>query len=299
MAFTKVVKTGASKDNISAGFDRVNTLIDDLLSTSANKGASQIGLRDSAGNWTATNLEDFATESSASITSATGVSNVLNEKDATTTGLTWGYYGGNIRVDNVVTAVAASTLLLTDDATNYVEIDTAGTVSKNTTAFTVSKYPIRTVVCASGVQTVSTDKRAFVHIIQDATTALKGKVELGTDVEGVARSSTTVVMTPSNMAEVFKVKDYIKIPIDYASNGVTSTADPAQEYTSTNGKIFARTFASDSTEDVIFAVEVPDDIVAASGVKFKVHCLVTAATGPSNEGVAFLLSGYSIGAGTH
>lgn len=297
MAFTKVTMTGGSRDNISEGFTKVNDLIDDLLSTDNGLGASQIGLEDSAGNWTAEDLESFATEASAAITSASGLTNVLNEKDATTTGLTWGYYGGNIRVDSTVTAVTAGTILLTDDATNYLELDTSGTLSKTTTGFTAGKFPVRQIVCASGAQTTSTDKRAFIHIIQDATTAVKGKVELATDAEAIARSSAAVVLLPSNLAEAFKVKDYIKVSIEFSSNGVTSTADPAEEYTSTNGKVFARTFAHDSTEDVIFAVEVPEDIVAASGVKFKVHCLVTAATGPSNEGVAFLLSGYSIGNG--
>lgn len=174
MAFTKIVTTGGSRDTISGMSDKFNNLIDDLKSTSANLGASQIGLRDASGNVSATNVEDAIAEIYTDTTTAISLTTLLGENSSTTTGLTWGYYGGNIRVDNTVTAVATGTILLTDDSTNYVEIDTTGTVSANTTSFTAGRFPIRQVVCASGSQTTSTDKRSFVHINQYATSTLKG-----------------------------------------------------------------------------------------------------------------------------
>lgn len=124
-----------------------------------------------------------------------------------------------------------------------------------------------------------------------------GVIETATNAEAIARTATDKALVPANVAEIFKVKDYIKIPIEYASDGVTITADEVDEFVSTNGKVWARTFDYAQTEDVVFSIEVPEDIVAASGIKFKVHCLVTSATGPSAEGVAFLLSGYSVGDG--
>ncbi len=59
MAFTKVT---IPTDKIKAGFDKVNDLIDDLLSTSNGLGASQIGIEDSAGNTTNANVETALAE---------------------------------------------------------------------------------------------------------------------------------------------------------------------------------------------------------------------------------------------
>lgn len=60
----------------------------------------------------------------------------------TTTGLTWGYFGGRIYVDGVATAIANSTVALTLSQTNYVEVSIAGVVSSNTTGFSADKSPL-------------------------------------------------------------------------------------------------------------------------------------------------------------
>ncbi len=85
----------------------------------------------------------------------------FDQDAATTTGLTWGHKAGTVRKDNAVTAVPAGTVTLTDDDTNYVEVDADGTVSANTAGFTSGSIPIREVVTASGAQTGSTDNRAW------------------------------------------------------------------------------------------------------------------------------------------
>ncbi|MFX1499403.1 MAG: hypothetical protein ACFFDH_00405 [Promethearchaeota archaeon] len=57
--------------------------------------------------------------------------------------------------------VAASTVTLTDNTTNYVEVSMSGTVSKNTTGFTEGNIPLFSVVTAAGVISSTTDKRAY------------------------------------------------------------------------------------------------------------------------------------------
>lgn len=52
----------------------------------------------------------------------------------TTVDLTWGYYGGDLLVDGVATAIANGTRALTPSATNYLTISRTGTVSIGTTA---------------------------------------------------------------------------------------------------------------------------------------------------------------------
>lgn len=71
---------------------------------------------------------------------------------STTTGLTWGFYGGDVLVNGVPTTVANGTVTLTASTTNYVSISQAGTVSTATTV-NAANVPLYTVV--TGVSTVS------------------------------------------------------------------------------------------------------------------------------------------------
>ena len=162
MALTKVTISG-STDTISEGFTKVNDIIDDLAAVTTGLGASTIGVYDVADNMAATDVEAAIAEVYTDIMDARSLADIFANNPDTTTGLTWGYKAGAIRVDNVVTAVAASTIALTNTATNYIEVDSAGTVSRNTTSFTSGKIPLYTVVCAGGIQTVVTDKRAWFH----------------------------------------------------------------------------------------------------------------------------------------
>ncbi len=92
------------------------------------------------------------------------------------------------------------------------------------------------------------------------------------------------------------VTESVFIPIGDAIDG-TAAPDAAAAVTSGNGKVMARTFAGDSSEDVIIPWAVPPDIYLSDGIKYQVVCVVTAATGPSAEGVVFSLSGYCVGSG--
>ena len=78
-------------------------------------------------------------------------------------GIQVAYTAGRVRYgDGAPVDVAASTVNLTDDQTNYVEVDNAGTVSANTTSFTAGQFPLATVVCASAdITSVTDDRTAF------------------------------------------------------------------------------------------------------------------------------------------
>lgn len=82
------------------------------------------------------------------------------------TGLNFSYSGGRFStLAGAPIEVAADTIALTDDATNYVECDAAGTVSKNTSGFTAGALPLFVVVTASGAITDVTDKRPFMLLL--------------------------------------------------------------------------------------------------------------------------------------
>jgi hypothetical protein len=83
-------------------------------------------------------------------------------RSSTTSGLTFGYYGGVMFVDGAVTAVASGTVLLTASNTNYVEATRAGVVSKNTTGFTAGSIPLYTIVTGTSTVSTVTPARAYV-----------------------------------------------------------------------------------------------------------------------------------------
>lgn len=195
MALTKIT---LPTETIRQGFTAVNTAIDDLASTDNAKGASCIGLEDSADNVSATNVEDAIAEIYLDHATTKTLAEVFNENADTTTGLTWGYSGGKVRSDNVIYTITDGTISLTDDATNYIQITPSGTIQRNTTGFTSGYCPIRTVVCASGLQTASTDQRAWFQSQNISTTTVgEGGTGLTTITDhGILVGSGTSPITP-------------------------------------------------------------------------------------------------------
>ena len=83
----------------------------------------------------------------------------FGRRASTCSGLTWGYYGGTIQVDGVLTQIANGTLTLTASTTNYVETTRGGVVSKNTTGFTAGSIPLYQIVTGTATVTSYTDYR--------------------------------------------------------------------------------------------------------------------------------------------
>jgi hypothetical protein len=106
---------------------------------------------------------------------------LYGRRQSTSSGLTWGYYGGNVLVNGVLTQIANGTLTLTANLTNYIEAEpTTGAVSSNTTAFTAGRTPLYTVVAGAATVSSYTDHRLavpdvtgrLVKAISDANTTL-------------------------------------------------------------------------------------------------------------------------------
>lgn len=83
----------------------------------------------------------------------------FGRRASTTAALTWGYYGGTILVDGVLTQIANGAVSLTASTTNYVETTRAGVVSKNTTGFTAGSTPLYQIVTGTATITSYTDYR--------------------------------------------------------------------------------------------------------------------------------------------
>ena len=114
-----------------------------------------------ARSWSTGDLVDLRWEQTAANTAedavlGTGAGKAFGHKASTTTGLTFGYFGGTVVNDGAVTTIADSTVLLTGASTNYVERTYAGVVSANTTGFSANQVPLAVVVTgASGINSVS------------------------------------------------------------------------------------------------------------------------------------------------
>jgi hypothetical protein len=84
---------------------------------------------------------------------------LFGRNSATTTALTWGFFGGKMLVDGVLTTIANGTVALTASNTNFVEATRAGVVSANTTGFTAGRIPLYQVVTGGSTITSYTDWR--------------------------------------------------------------------------------------------------------------------------------------------
>jgi hypothetical protein len=87
---------------------------------------------------------------------------LFGRRQSTTSGLVWGYYGGRILLDGVLTTVANGTHTLTASTTRFLEATRAGVVSSNATAFTPGSIPLYTLVVGASTVTSYTDERAWV-----------------------------------------------------------------------------------------------------------------------------------------
>ena len=66
----------------------------------------------------------------------------FEEDVSTTTGVTYGYRAGTVRAGSTITIVAASTIGLTVSTINYLEVASDGTITVNTTGFTLGRIPL-------------------------------------------------------------------------------------------------------------------------------------------------------------
>ena len=124
---------------------------------------------------------------------AASPASTYGRNDATTGGLTWGYYGGKVRIAGVVTSIANGALTLTASATNYVEASpTDGSVSKNTTAFTPGYLPLYTVVMGSTTVTSYTDMRCS-YVLNDTLT--KALSDANTTLTQAEAANSTLTFT--------------------------------------------------------------------------------------------------------
>lgn len=92
------------------------------------------------------------------------ISSNFAQNAASHSGLNFYYKEGRILNENTLVTVVAGNVVLTDSSTNYVEVSTAGVVSKNVVGFTKGAIPLYQVTTAAGAMTNIVDKRGYIQV---------------------------------------------------------------------------------------------------------------------------------------
>jgi hypothetical protein len=103
-------------------------------------------------------LNQTTTHFTERIDAEAALSKVFSQDDSTTTGLTWGYFGGNSPTAADPTVIEDGTVALTASTINYVE-ELDGEVTVNTTGFTEGSWWVRQITTNGGGITSSIDAR--------------------------------------------------------------------------------------------------------------------------------------------
>lgn len=80
-------------------------------------------------------------------------------RESTTTGLTWGFYGGEFMVNGVPTQIANGTVALAASSDNYVGLTQAGVLANSVGSRNAAHAPLYKVTTGSGGVTSYTDER--------------------------------------------------------------------------------------------------------------------------------------------
>ena len=97
-------------------------------------------------------------------------------------GLNLGFNTFSVRFDNIILDIAGSTILLPASQTSYVEVNSAGTVSSNTTGYTLGRIPLgQAVTDATDITSITEEG---VHLDQQATGEV-GYIPLGSAADGL------------------------------------------------------------------------------------------------------------------
>ena len=146
---------------------------------------------------------------------------------------------GKIRNNNVINTYAGGTITVADDTTSYIEVNGSGTVSTNTTGYTVDRFPIATVVAASGDITSVTDNRTWATIVNNATASSFATREVPTGTINGSNTAFTLANTPVAGSETLYL------------NGVVQNSGAGNDYTISGAAITYLT--APSTGDILLA----------------------------------------------
>jgi len=158
------------------------------------------------------NLQLLVQSQSGKESTANGLFNAMSQavlfSRYSSSGLIWFYYGGALVIDGVLTIIpndATTGITLSASATNYIEADRSGVVTKNTTGFTPGRIPLYTAVTSATTITSYTDYRAQwqpQHITSKASVAVTAADVTLTQAQAACRYLTTTGILTGNRSVI-------------------------------------------------------------------------------------------------
>ncbi len=214
---------------------------------------------------------------------------------STTSGLTWGYYGGCYVSQAGAQQIANGTLTLTASTTNYVYASSStGAVSVNTTGFPTSgAIPLYTIITGTSTASSYTDQRGFLPGATQLTTALAQLTDVQLPTAASFSMSTNTAASPSAYAfkgNVVKASQtlFVNSVYSYGLNtvgGQTYVAMIAPANTSTTTisgtPVFSASYTpagSISNDPHVFAFSAPVQLNSGSDYIIAVGCTSGAGT---------------------
>ena len=168
---------------------------------------------------------------------------LFGRRSSTTTGLTWGYYGGNVtKSDGSQSTISNSTVSLTASTTNYITVlKSDGTVYCNTTTTnwndTANYWRLYSVVAGSATVTSYTDEReigrmtglgtGLVAPVTKTTAFTLGANENEVICNGSASITATLPAASSWIGRRFRIKTIAAYTVISASSNVVPLAGGA------------------------------------------------------------------------
>jgi len=134
----------------------------------------------------------------------------ISHNPDTTSGLTLGFTAGRVYFGPSLVNVSAGTVLLTTSATNYVEVDAAGAVSANTSAFTAGRCPLW--IVTTGVSSIATftQRRTLLFCFPDAS------------ITGTQLSTAGKTKTVTAGGDTLSATGTVKIPLPNVAGTITA-----------------------------------------------------------------------------
>ncbi|MDQ1326706.1 MAG: hypothetical protein QG564_1842 [Campylobacterota bacterium] len=237
---------------------------------------------------------------------------LLGRRASTTTGLTFGYYGGVLNGDSVFN-IANGTVTLTDNAVNYIQCNPAtGVVSVVTGSFTSGYIPMYQVTTSGGLQTVWTDKRPNPLYTKTSTLAIKDE---GTTLTGTPASinftgsAVQATAVGNDVTVNVTIIDELSELLDVAIS--TPTNDQILKYSSALGKwintvnttsgdpwTYIKLTADQANTTTTFADIVGLTFAETSGVTYEIEGVLLFSTAASTTGIK-LTSSFAAGSNSN
>lgn len=134
---------------------------------------------------------------------AVSPANFLGRRAAICSGLTWGFYGGTMPVDGVLTQIylsTSNTTLLSASTTTYLELTRSGVINKATGSFTPGNIRLYEIVTDASTVTSYTDYRSWAHLgmTSNASVAVTGADVTLTAAQASCRHLTTTGVLTGN-----------------------------------------------------------------------------------------------------